>query len=60
MENGEGLQRISRVFVDALLRGFAPDGKTVDTDVLYGPAYKGLPLAAVVAAELYRQTGQNL
>lgn len=59
MQTGEGLQRLARIYVDTLLRDFATDGQ-VKTDVLYGPAYKWLPLASVVAAELYRQTGQNL
>lgn len=59
MNDGEWLQRLAKIYVDTLLRGFAPDGE-VDTDILYGPAYKGLPIAAVVAAELYRQTGQSL
>ena len=60
MQTGQGLQRLGSIFVDTLLRGFSSNGKIVDTDVVYGPAYKGLPLATLVAAELYRQTGQNL
>jgi orotate phosphoribosyltransferase len=59
MQTGAGLQKLAKIYVDTLLRGFAPEWQ-VDTDILYGPAYKGLPLASVVVAELYRQTGQDL
>ena len=32
----------------------------IDADLLYGPAYKGIPLAAVVAQEYYRRTGKSI
>lgn len=59
MQTGEGLQKLAKIYVDTLLRTFENDGK-VGTDILYGPAYKGIPLASIVTAELFRQTGQNL
>ncbi|EEB05671.1 orotate phosphoribosyltransferase Ura5 [Schizosaccharomyces japonicus yFS275] len=31
----------------------------VEFDVLFGPAYKGIPLGAVTAAKLYELTGKN-
>jgi orotate phosphoribosyltransferase len=38
-----------------------PDGDGgIAADILYGPAYKGIPLAAVVAAEYYTRTGKNI
>lgn len=59
MQTGEWLTRLARIYVDTLLREFSTEGK-VNTDIAYGPAYKWLPLATLVAAELYRQTGQNI
>jgi len=59
MQSGEGLTRLARIYVDTLLREFSSDGK-VDTDIAYGPAYKWLPLATLVSAELYRKTGQSI
>lgn len=32
----------------------------LDFDLLFGPAYKGIPLAAVTAASLYRDHGRDL
>jgi orotate phosphoribosyltransferase len=32
----------------------------LDFDLLFGPAYKGIPLAAVTAASLYREHGRNV
>lgn len=60
MNSGEGLSRLAKIYVDTLLRGFSPDGKNIDTDILYGPAYKGIPLASVVAQRIYDTTGQSL
>lgn len=60
MQTGEWLQRLAKIYVDTLLRNFSNQEWGVDTDILYGPAYKGLPIAVVTSAELYRQTGQNL
>lgn len=59
MQTGEWLTRLARIYVDTLLREFSSEGK-VNTDIAYGPAYKWLPLASLVAAELYRKTGQNI
>lgn len=59
MQSGQGLTRLARIYVDTLLQEFSTEGK-VDTDIAYGPAYKWLPLATLVAAELYRQTRQNI
>lgn len=59
MQTGEWLTRLARVYVDTLLNNFCVDDK-VDTDIFYWPAYKGLPLASLVTAELYRQTQQSV
>jgi orotate phosphoribosyltransferase len=36
------------------------ESRTVKFDVLFGPAYKGIPLGAVVSAALYSQFGVNV
>lgn len=59
MQSGKWLTRLARIYVNTLLREFSTNG-IVDTDIAYGPAYKWLPLATLVAAELYRQTRQNI
>ena len=32
----------------------------IDSDVLYGPAYKGIPLAVSVAIAVYNETGRSM
>jgi orotate phosphoribosyltransferase len=52
---------LSRIYVDALLQHFSTDNnKTIDANILYGPAYKGIPIASVAAAEYNNQTGNNI
>jgi orotate phosphoribosyltransferase len=51
---------LSRIYVDALLQNFGTDNKTIDADILYGPAYKGIPIASVAAAEYNKETGNNI
>jgi orotate phosphoribosyltransferase len=51
---------LGKIYVDALLTNFAGDEKKIDADVLYGPAYKGIPIASTAAAEYHNQTGNNI
>lgn len=46
---GAALARLGRVYAQAII------DSGIDFDLLYGPAYKGIPLAAVTAAALYDQ-----
>ena len=60
MENGEGIARLVRIYLDIIWRDFAtPDGK-VDAEVAYGLAYKGIPLATAIVLKLFELTGQNI
>ncbi len=51
---GASLARLGRYYAQAI----ADSG--IAFDVLYGPAYKGIPLAAVTAAALYDQHGRDI
>ncbi|MEN8179077.1 MAG: orotate phosphoribosyltransferase [Pseudomonadota bacterium] len=46
---GASLARLGRYYAQAIV------DSGIEFDVLYGPAYKGIPLAAVTAAALYDQ-----
>jgi orotate phosphoribosyltransferase len=48
---GAALARLGRFYAKAIV------DSGIKFDVLYGPAYKGIPLAAVTAAALYDQHG---
>lgn len=60
MQHGEWLARLATIYTDALIANFADSDWKIDADILYGPAYKGIPLAAVVAQEYYRRTGVSI
>ncbi|MCG7895427.1 MAG: orotate phosphoribosyltransferase [Candidatus Thiodiazotropha taylori] len=51
---GASLARLGRYYAQAIV------DSGIEFDVLYGPAYKGIPLAAVTAAALYDQHGLDL
>ena len=51
--DGESLRRLSEFYANAAEAG------GVDFDVLFGPAYKGIPLVAAIAVALARR-GRNL
>lgn len=56
MQHGEWLARLATIYTDALIANFSGSEWHIDADVLYGPAYKGIPLAAVVSQEYYKRT----
>lgn len=51
---GGSLARLGRYYASAIVDAGIP------FDVLYGPAYKGIPLAAVTAAALYDNHGRDV
>ncbi len=51
---GSALSRLGRAYARAIV------DSGIAFDVLYGPAYKGIPLAAVTAAALYEQHGIDI
>jgi orotate phosphoribosyltransferase len=51
---GASLARLGRYYAQAIV------DSGIEFDVLYGPAYKGIPLAAVTAAALYDQHGRDI
>jgi orotate phosphoribosyltransferase len=51
---GVSLAKLGRYYAQAIV------DSGIGFDVLYGPAYKGIPLAAVTAAALYDQHGLDL
>jgi orotate phosphoribosyltransferase len=52
-DDGARMQRLAEFYAQALLHS------GIEFDMIFGPAYKGIPLAATVAVELARQ-GRNL
>ncbi|MEW8690390.1 MAG: orotate phosphoribosyltransferase [Candidatus Thiodiazotropha endolucinida] len=52
--SGASLARLGRYYAQAIV------DSGITFDVLYGPAYKGIPLAAVTAAALYDQHGIDI
>ncbi len=51
---GASLARLGRYYAQAIV------DSGIEFDVLYGPAYKGIPLAAVTAAALYDHHGRDV
>jgi orotate phosphoribosyltransferase len=51
---GASLARLGRNYAQAIV------DSGIEFDVLYGPAYKGIPLAAVTAAALYDDHGRDV
>lgn len=51
---GASLARLGRYYAQAIVDA------GIEFDVLYGPAYKGIPLAAATAAALYDQHGVDI
>jgi orotate phosphoribosyltransferase len=51
---GSALARLGRFYAQAIV------DSGIEFDVLYGPAYKGIPLAAVTAAALYDQHDRDV
>ncbi|WP_275099456.1 orotate phosphoribosyltransferase [Sedimenticola hydrogenitrophicus] len=52
--SGSSLARLGKFYAQAIV------DSGIRFDVLYGPAYKGIPLAAVTAAALYDQHGIDI
>ena len=53
-DSGYRLRRLAGFYVDAIQHA------GIDFDTVYGPAYKGIPLATAVAVELSRRTGGDV
>ncbi|QMU62033.1 MAG: orotate phosphoribosyltransferase [Gammaproteobacteria bacterium] len=51
--DGQALDRLSQFYAQAIVDA------NLDFDMLFGPAYKGIPLVAVVAMTLSRDHGRN-
>ena len=51
---GARLDRLGQFYAEALLHA------GIQADVLYGPAYKGIPLACATAMALARRTGHRV
>ncbi|MES9899783.1 MAG: orotate phosphoribosyltransferase [Sedimenticola sp.] len=52
--SGSSLARLGRFYAQAIV------DSGIEFDVLYGPAYKGIPLAAITAAALYDHHGIDI
>jgi orotate phosphoribosyltransferase len=52
--NGSSLARLGRFYAQAIV------DSGIEFDLLYGPAYKGIPLAAVTAAALFDHHGIDI
>ena len=53
-DTGARLNRLGQYYAEALLAA------GIQADVLFGPAYKGIPLACATAIALSRKTGQEI
>ena len=53
-DDGASLAVLGRCYADAIV------ASGLQFDMLFGPAYKGIPLAATTAASLYSRHGRNL
>ena len=53
-DSGDRLRRLAGFYVDAIQHA------GIDFDTVYGPAYKGIPLATAVAVELSRRNGRDV
>ncbi len=51
---GEALARLGRYYAQTIV------DSGIEFDVLFGPAYKGIPLVAVTAAALFQRHGQDV
>ena len=51
--NGASLARLGRFYAQAII------DSGISFDLLFGPAYKGIPLASITCAALYEQHGVN-
>ena len=51
---GADLDALADFYADAI------EQSGIDFDLLFGPAYKGIPLAAITAGALYRRYGRDL
>lgn len=61
MKDAQWLAMLGKIYVAALLENFSDKEQwVIDTDILYGPAYKGIPIASVTAQEYYNQTKKNI
>jgi orotate phosphoribosyltransferase len=58
-ETGDGLARLGRFYADCIEENIANGGISADVRALFGPAYKGIPLA-VSAAVALSERGRNL
>ncbi|MGV8119592.1 MAG: orotate phosphoribosyltransferase [Candidatus Xenobiia bacterium LiM19] len=52
-DNGEKSSRLGRFYAEAIIERFGRNG----FDVIFGPAYKGIALAVLIATALYRDFG---
>ena len=53
-DDGASLDELGRCYADAIV------ASDIRFDMLFGPAYKGIPLAAATAVALHAQHGRNL
>jgi orotate phosphoribosyltransferase len=55
ISSGKGMSRLAQLYADVLVQQWACEGV-----VLFGPAYKGIPLAAATSAALYERHGVDV
>ncbi|MBT8059649.1 MAG: orotate phosphoribosyltransferase [Gammaproteobacteria bacterium] len=53
-DDGASLNGLADCYADAIL------ASGIEFDLLFGPAYKGIPLAAATAVAVYRSSGRNV
>ena len=53
-DSGAGLSRLGDFYAAAIL------ARNIEFDILFGPAYKGIPLASAIAIALHREHGRDV
>jgi len=56
--DGAAIDALADCYADAIVAAMNEQG--LEFDLIFGPAYKGIPLAATVAASLHRRHGVNV
>ena len=52
LNSGEELNRLSRAYASTIVEAFCDKNGVPEFDMLFGPAYKGIPIAAATALQL--------
>jgi orotate phosphoribosyltransferase len=55
IDSGNSIARVSELYANVIAKNYGPD-----VNVIFGPAYKGIPLCVMVAAKLSELSGRDI